>query len=67
MEVDIGTAAGEVYRYLEANGAASASQIKKATGLKDSTINQAIGWLAREDKLVPLLKGRGMHWSLAKA
>ena len=65
MDVEIGVTAGEVYRVLEANGPASAAQLKKATGCKDKTIHQAIGWLAREDKVVRLTRGRTVRWSLA--
>ncbi len=65
MDVEIGTAAGEVYRFLETNGPASATQLKKAIGERDAAIHQAIGWLAREDKVVRLDSGRTVRWTLA--
>ena len=65
MDGEIGLTAGEVYRVLEVNGPASAAQLKKATGCKDKAIHQAIGWLAREDKVVRLTRGRTVRWALA--
>ncbi len=65
MDVEIGMAAGEVYRYLELNGPASVPQLKKETGRRDATIHQAIGWLAREDKVVRLPRGKNVRWGLA--
>jgi len=65
MDAEIGVAAGEIHRFLEVNGPASAAQLKKATGCKDKTIHQAIGWLAREDKVVRLTRGKAVRWSLA--
>jgi len=54
----IGTAAGAVWSYLEANGATSATKLSKETGLDAKTIQRAIGWLAKEDKLSIETKGR---------
>jgi hypothetical protein len=64
MEVDIGLAAGDVFRFLEANGPAAASQIKKGTGHKDALLNQAVGWLAREGKIRKQIDGKTVRWSL---
>ena len=46
---DIGTAAGVVWGFLNDNGATS---LTKGTDLPKELALQAIGWLAREDKLV---------------
>jgi len=64
MDVEIGTVAGDVYRFLHANGPATVSQLKKATGHKEAFINLAIGWLAREDKVAREASGRTTRWSL---
>ena len=65
MDGDIGFAAGEVYRFLEANGPATVAQLKKAVGRKDAVVNQAIGWLAREDKIVREKSRKAVRWDLA--
>jgi hypothetical protein len=67
MEAEIGSAAGDVYRYLDESGPATVSQLKKATGRRDADIHQAIGWLAREGKVVHLRKGKSTHWGIARA
>lgn len=54
----IGTAAGVVWTYLEKNGASSATKIAKHTGLDAKSVQRAIGWLAKEDKLSIEIKGR---------
>jgi hypothetical protein len=48
----IGDAAGLVWRTLEGQGAGlSLTQLKTKTGLAADLLQQAIGWLAREDKI----------------
>ena len=51
MREDIGNAAGTVWRYLEAHGSRSVSQIQRETGLSQSLTYLALGWLAREGKI----------------
>jgi len=51
MREAIGDAAGKVYRYLEAQGSRSVSQIQRDTRLSQSLTYLALGWLAREDKV----------------
>lgn len=48
----IGATAGKVYQKLSAKGSMSMSQIKKEVGDNDAVITMAIGWLAREGKLI---------------
>jgi len=67
MDAEIGLAAGDVYRYLEAHGASNMSQLKKGTGRKDVLLNQAIGWLAREDKVARQADGKAVRWGIARA
>jgi predicted ArsR family transcriptional regulator len=54
----IGTAAGKIWEYLNENGQASVSKITKETGLNRNDVQRAIGWLAKEDKLVFETQGR---------
>ena len=51
MREAIGDAAGKVYRYLEAQGSRSVSQIQRDTRLSQSLTYLALGWLAREAKV----------------
>lgn len=58
MADSIGTAAGVVWKYLDSNGASSATKITKETSLDAKAVQRAIGWLANEDKLSIATKGR---------
>ncbi len=51
MVYEIGMTAGKVYRYLASNGPALNTKLKKDLGVDSSLVDQAIGWLARENKL----------------
>ena len=49
---DVGNAAGEIYDTLNKHGAATASALKNYTNkLNDQVREQALGWLAKEDKV----------------
>lgn len=48
----IGTAAGKVWEYLAANGETTTAQLVKKIDEPRDVVQRAIGWLAREDKLV---------------
>jgi hypothetical protein len=52
MESKIGEAAGKVWKTLHEKGAMPAGQLSKLVGISPDLTNQAIGWLAREGKLV---------------
>ncbi|MCK4840726.1 MAG: winged helix-turn-helix domain-containing protein [Methylococcales bacterium] len=54
----IGDTAGRIWKYLDTNGATSVSKIIKETKLSSNEAQRAIGWLAKEDKLVFTMKGR---------
>lgn len=66
MNSEIGTAAGKLYRFLDKNrsNALAISKIKEGTGLNGPVFDQAIGWLAREDKLKFERQGRNVLISL---
>ena len=49
----IGESAGIIWRLLQGtNRKWDYQEVKKATGLPDRSINDAIGWLAREGKVI---------------
>ena len=64
MIQSIGETAGEVWRLLNGNGAASLNEIKGSLKIDQNLILQGIGWLAREDKLRIEKKGRYVNYSL---
>ena len=50
---EVGGAAGKVYTALEGESKPmTLAAVKKKTKLGDSMLNMALGWLAREDKVV---------------
>lgn len=48
----IGEAAGEVWKRLNSGGTMSRTQLARETGLSADLTSLAVGWLAREDKLL---------------
>ena len=52
MHEDIGQMAGAVWHALNTRGELSLAQLKKAVNAKGPMFDWAIGWLAREDKIV---------------
>ena len=52
MNEEIGLMAGKIWHALEAKGEMSVAALKKAIGTREPSADWAIGWLAREDKIV---------------
>ena len=52
MTQEIGIMAGKIWHTLETKGEMSVTALKKALGARDGIADWAIGWLAREDKIV---------------
>lgn len=52
MQEEIGTTAGAIRKALNTKGESSLAQLKKAVKGKDPIFDWALGWLAREDKIV---------------
>ena len=50
--------AGKAWRFLGQNGQTNVQQLSKALKEKDELVLQAIGWLAREDKIDNTIKNR---------
>jgi len=65
MKEKIGSDAGLVWKVLDAQGMKSVKELKKATKLVDKEIYAAIGWLAREEKLVFDQEDDDLYLSLA--
>jgi hypothetical protein len=51
MNMEIGQAAGSVWKILKADGEITVTRLKKKSGLPLSQFYMGLGWLAREDKL----------------
>ncbi|MDR0863890.1 MAG: winged helix-turn-helix domain-containing protein [Candidatus Symbiothrix sp.] len=66
MKEKIGSDAGRLWTVLSEEGAKSVKELKKLTKLTDKEIYAAIGWLAREEKLIFDPKETDLHLSLHK-
>ena len=55
---EIGAAAGVVWKQLSEKGPMDLTKLVKAVGEPRDAVMQAIGWLAREDKLIFEENGR---------
>jgi len=60
----IGEIAGKVWMFLKQNGESNLNQLKKGLKADPNVTLQAIGWLAREDKLRIEKKGRFVTYAL---
>jgi hypothetical protein len=52
MSEEIGTMAGAIWKKLETNGEMTLSTLKKELKATSPLFDWAIGWLAREDKIM---------------
>jgi Winged helix-turn-helix domain (DUF2582) len=64
MEVEIGDAAGTIWRYLDEHGETTLSRLKQGVKLPEQIVLMAIGWLAREGKPRLVREGRGLKVDL---
>ena len=67
MESMIGNTAGEVWRCLEAEGTMTLSGLVKRIKQSQPVVHMAVGWLAREGKIVFSQTKRGTYVSLKDA
>ena len=58
--------AGKAWRYLGQNGETNVARLGKALKEKDAVVLQAVGWLAREDKINYSIKNRRTFVSLVE-
>ena len=66
MKDKIIEAAGKTWRFLGQNGQTNVSQLAKSLKEKDELVLQALGWLAREDKIDYTVKNRRTFVSLVE-
>lgn len=66
MKEKIIETAGKTWRFLGQNGQTSVSQLSKSLKEKDEVVLQAVGWLAREDKIDYTVKNRRTFISLVE-
>jgi len=59
MHEEIGTTAGAIWQALNNNGELSLSSLKHQVAAKSPVFDWALGWLAREDKVVISRQHRG--------
>ena len=52
MHEEIGTTAGAIWQTLNNNGELSLPSLKQEVGARSPFFDWALGWLAREDKIV---------------
>jgi len=64
MNEEIGKMAGEIWHALEAKGEMTLPKLKKELNAKSPLMDWAIGWLAREDKIMLTMEKRTAHISL---
>lgn len=64
VQEEIGTSAGRIWEALVAKGELSLGQLKKEVNGKAPVFDWAIGWLAREDKLVITREKRSVRLRL---
>ena len=64
MKERIFEAAGKTWRFLGQNGQTNVSQLAKSLKEKNEVVIQALGWLAREDKIDYTVKNRRTFVSL---
>ena len=55
---EIGQTAGEIWQRLSNNGTSTVAKLVKEVGQSRDTVMQALGWLAREEKIEIVEKGR---------
>ena len=67
MEQEIGITAGAIWQALNTQGELSLAQLKKEVNGKTSVFDWAVGWLAREDKIVITPEKRSFRLRLKEA
>ncbi len=64
MHEEIGLTAGKIWHALDAGNELSLAQLKKVVGSKTPVFDWAVGWLAREDKIVITPEKRSFRFRL---
>ncbi|MFH2035929.1 MAG: winged helix-turn-helix domain-containing protein [Candidatus Zixiibacteriota bacterium] len=66
MKEIIGLTAGKIWTMLKKKNEVSLSQLPKVVNEKQVIVYQALGWLAREDKIEYITKGKATMVTLHK-
>jgi len=61
---EIGESSGRIWEYLHEHGTATVSEISRSLKMNNGMLHMAIGWLAREDKVVFEGEGKVARLSL---
>lgn len=64
MIFEIGESSGRIWEYLHEKGPATVDEINRSLKLGNGLLYMAVGWLAREDKLVFEGKGKTVRLAL---
>jgi hypothetical protein len=67
MKEKIGEAAGKIWSILRENEEVAISQFPRMIKEKTLIVHQALGWLAREDKIVYRAKGNKIYVALIES
>ena len=67
MKEKIGEAAGKIWSILRENEEVAISQFPRMIKEKTLIVHQALGWLAREDKIVYRAKGNKIYVALLES
>ncbi|HEV2386011.1 MAG TPA: winged helix-turn-helix domain-containing protein [Candidatus Acidoferrales bacterium] len=67
MQAEIGATAGAIWHALDARGETTVAALKKELNGKSPIFDWAIGWLAREDKIVLTPERRAYRIGLKEA
>ena len=67
MKDKIGQTAGQIWKILKKKGEVNAAQLPKLVNEKSALVYQALGWLAREDKIEYQTKAAKTFVSLAES
>ena len=66
MKDQIGKTAGAIWEVLRSNDRVALSQLPRAVKERESVAYQALGWLAREDKIIYETQGKKTYVALAE-
>jgi len=67
MQEEIGITAGAIWQALNTKGELSLAQLKKEVNGKASVFDWAVGWLAREDRIIITPQKRSFRLRLKEA
>lgn len=67
MKDKIGETSGQIWKILKKKGEVNIAQLPKLVNEKSAVVYQALGWLAREDKIEYQIKAAKTFISLAES